>query len=47
MGLKERAQIKLKQANKRKKMRKKLAKAGEDPNKYFINGIYVGTKKAD
>ncbi|MBD3380153.1 MAG: hypothetical protein GF408_06805 [Candidatus Omnitrophica bacterium] len=47
MGLKDRKKNKLKQQNKRKKMRKKLAAKGENPEDYFINGIFVGTKKAE
>jgi len=41
MGIKKRTHIKSIQKEKRKKRRVKLAKSGKEPNKYFVNGIYV------
>ncbi|MFH1846849.1 MAG: hypothetical protein ABH869_04760 [Candidatus Omnitrophota bacterium] len=44
VGLKERNQLKTKQGVKRRKKRKKLAEQGLNPDDFFTNGIYVGTK---
>jgi hypothetical protein len=41
MGIQKRTHLKSIQKEKRKKRRAKLAKAGKNPNDYFIDGIYV------
>ena len=47
MGLKERAQMVLKQRTKRRKKRAKLVAKGENPNDYYNGRIWIGVKKDD
>jgi hypothetical protein len=41
VGLKSQYQIKMKQREKRRKARKKMAAKGENPNDYFYAGYYI------
>ena len=43
MGTKKRFQIKKKQVLKRKVRREKIAKAGGNPNDFYVDGFCIGT----
>jgi len=45
MGIRRKAQLKVKQRNKRKRRRDRLSKEGKNPDEHFSDGFYVGRTK--